>query len=252
MRFVGLLMTSGENDVLERTLTLNMRWLDRLYVLSGDQDADGAYAICDRVCGAKLAGFFRDSDLPDRFPQPVRDGARQHLHREAAFHHMVVPDDHLWCLLIHGDEVWADDPRDLPTVYPHADGFVFLLPLYFPREGEPWQPDLHPLDQLRWNVGPGWPEFRMFRHSDTVTYDPAQHFNVTPAGVRNIEHTSRVIRHYPFRSPTHQRDRAARHLHTGFDPDNYRHITDHDLVYWTDHHIAQQHPAHHHELRCDQ
>lgn len=79
----------------------------------------------------------------------------------------------------------------------------------------------------------------MFRGGRDVAYDPEQHFNVIPNGTNPLGRCDKPIRHYLFRSPDVQRARAKRHLETGFDPGNYRHILEEDAVYWTDERIAE-------------
>ncbi len=155
------------------------------------------------------------------------DGWRQQLLECAYADH--GPDN--WFVLLHGDEMWTANPRDLAG---DADAYRFNLPFYFPRAGEPWDPDVHPLDQLAWSMGPGYPEFRMFRGGANVRYNRRQHFSVLPQGLRSFADSGATINHYPYRAPTVQRARAARHEETGFDPDNYRHILDRDAVFWTE------------------
>ena len=226
MKFIGLLMVNGENDILERTLAHNAEFVDAFYVLDGTRP----HGESERICWQhpKCAGYTRDDQLPDSYGSEPRDGWRQHLYEQASADH--GPDN--WFLLLHGDEVWTADPRD--TVTGHNDGFMFLLPFFFPRSGELWDYNVHPLDQLRWHLKPGFPEFRMFRGGRTVNYIPLQHHNTKPAGIHTIGYASAPILHYLYRSPEAQRARAQQHLATGFDIDNYRHVLDRDEVYWTD------------------
>ncbi len=225
VKFIGLLMVAEEDDILERTLEHNARFVDCFYALSaGDWVMETPEAV------GKCHGWWLDADV--RYEGQPRDGWRQHLLERAYRDH----GHDNWFLLLHGDEMWTADPRDIATR--NADGFVFPLPFFFPREGEEWRDDVHPIDQLKWALGPGWPELRMFRGGPNVNYDPTQHFNVTPGGLHTLAHVDAPIFHYPYRSPEVQRARAERHQTTGFDPDNYQHITDSDSVYWTDDMIA--------------
>ena len=221
---IGLLMVCGEDDILERTLAHNAQFVDWLYVLDGTIPNSKSKAICE--AHPKCAGYTRDADLDTgRYGGYPRDGWRQHLYEQAAADHGR---DH-WFLLLHGDELWTGLPDT-----EGFDGFIFRLPFFFPREGEPWDDSVHPLDQLRWSLGPGWPEFRMFRGSPDVNFDPRQHFNVTPSGLNRIGGCDYAILHYLYRAPDAQRARAATHERSRFDPDNYQHITHGDNVYWTD------------------
>ncbi len=223
VKFIGLLMVADEDDILERTLEHNLEFVDCFYAIVGNPDRTIA-------THPKCVAWAHDNDLP--FEGNPRDGWREWMLFNAYVDH--GPDN--WFVLLHGDELWTTDPRDIATR--NADGFVFPLPFFFPREGEPWQDDVHPIDQLHWALGPGWPELRMFRGGPNVAYDPTQHFNVTPGGLHTLAHVDAPIFHYPYRSPEVQRARAERHQTTGFDPDNYAHIIEGDNVYWTDEMIA--------------
>ncbi len=219
---IGLLMVSHENDVLERTLAANCEFVDCFYVLDGTVPHGESEAICKT--NSKCAGYQRDQDLPyDGHP---RDGWRQALYEQAAAEH--GRDN--WFLLLHGDEVWTGLPG---AAMAHCDGFTFRLPFYFPREGEPWDYRVHPLDQLRWSLGPGSTELRMFRGGENVNFDPQQHFNVTPSGLQRMGACVSPIRHYLYRSPDCQQERLERHLVSGFDPDNYRHVAT-EGAYWSE------------------
>ncbi len=172
-------------------------------------------------------------------------GYRQALYKAAVADHGW---DH-WFLVLHGDEIWTAHPDDI--VGDGRDGYWFLLPFYFPRAGDPWQDDVHPLDQLRWRLGPGFPEFRIFRGGPHVRYEETQSFNTKPTGIVGDGRCDAPILHYLYRSPDVQRERASRERQ--LDIDNYRHIIDRDEVYWTDdmigRYMAQPHFA---MLSCDQ
>lgn len=229
---IGLLMVAGEDDILERTLDHNSRFFDAFYVLDGSDDG----AESERICRShpKCWAYRRDQDLP-RPPYTERTlcGYRKFIHDLAVQDH---GSDH-WFMVLHADEVWTQDPKEITRVARH-DGFVYRLPFFFPREGEEWQDDVHPLDQLHWNLGPGWPEFRLFKGNERASYDPLQEFNTSPSHIRSVATVAAPILHYPYRSPAVQRARAAQHEVTQFDPSNYQHIVQDDSVYWTDEMIA--------------
>ncbi len=231
MKSIGLLMINGENDILERTLEINGQYVDYFYVLDGTVPHD----ISESICRAhpKCAGYTRDQDIPGEYGWAPKDGWRQLLYEQAVAEHGFDN----WFLLLHGDEVWTANPRNY--TYSGADGFIFLLPFYFPREGEVWDYMWHPIDQLQWSLGPGFPEFRMFRGSPDVFFYKSQHFNVTPQGIKSIHRMPFPINHYLYRSPESQRARARQHVLSGFDPDNYKHITERDEVYWSDEKIGK-------------
>ncbi len=230
---IGLMMVAGEDDILERTLDHNAKFLDAFYVLDGSDDV----SLSERICRAhpKCWGYRQDKDLP-RPPYTERAlcGYRKFIHDLAVEDH--GPDN--WFMVLHADELWTVDPKGL-TRGIRQDGVIFQLPFFFPREGEEWNDSVHPLDQLHWSLGPGWPEFRLFRGRDGVAYTELQEFNTRPSGIQNVGVADAPILHYPYRSPAVQRARAAQHEVTQFDPDNYQHIVRDDAVYWTDDMIAK-------------
>lgn len=230
MTYIGLLMISHEDDVLEAVLQEHTKIVETFYVLDGTEPVRDSEAICRSF--RECAGYTHDSDLPAEYGPVPRDGWRQYLYEQA------VADNGFdnWFLLLHGDEVWTFDPEHVMEMRAGADGFVFPLPCYFPREE--WDYNRTAFEQLTWHLSPGWPEFRMFRGAPHVHYDVTQHFDVTPRGLRNIVRIPHPIKHYPYRSPEVQRQRAQRHEQTGFDPDNYRHIVDGDNVIWDEAMIA--------------
>lgn len=224
MSLIGLLMTCGEDDILPFTLPHNASLVDHVYALSG-----GDYVHC-----RNLAGVWYDNELPKPpYPEKPRDGYRQFIYEKAVQDHGFDN----WFLLLHGDELWRFDPVSTITAHPDADGLIFRLPCHVPRYD--WLPNEPVLQQLRARLEPGYPEFRMFHGNPDVRFDPYQHFNVTPHGLTDIQWASGRISHYPYRSPANQRARAQRHELTGFDPDNYRHVTDRDEVIWTDEMVAR-------------
>lgn len=234
---IGLLMSSHEDDILADTLSANTEFVDCFYALDGTIPNTKSRQII--TSHQKCAGYMTDAEL-DYGPVP-RDGWRQRLLELATAYH---GSDH-WFLLLHGDELWTG----LPDLNTDRDGFIFSLPCFFPREGEPWD-DRPPLEQLHWHLAPGAREFRMFRGGEGIAYDPDQHANVVPAGIERIGGCDKPIHHYLYRSPEVQRARALRHVETGFDPANYRHILERDAVYWTDEMIeSEQRHDHYRELR---
>ncbi len=219
---IGLLMVSHENDILAETLAANCAFVDCFYALDGTTPNDESREI---ITGhPKCAGYITDAETGyGRYP---RDGWRKAILDMAIADHGT---DH-WFLLLHGDEVWTELP-DLEAGY---DGYIFRLPFFFPREGEPWDDDREPLEQLHWHLGPGAREFRMFKGNPDVAYNFDQHAHVHPAGLKNVAACDTQIYHYLYRSPDMQRERAFRHEETRFDLSNYQHIVKHDHVYWTD------------------
>ena len=245
MMYVGLLMIRDEEDILERVLATHAEIVDAFYVLDGS-----ATRQSEDICRSyrRCYGYWTDAQLPPEYGTLPRDGWRQFIYNEARGE--LGADN--WFLLLHGDEVWTFDPRDVVAAYPGRTGFGFRLPFYFPRAAEGWDDSKHPLDQLRWRLGPGWPEFRMFYGGTDVNFALDQHFNTTPSGVGNLSMLPLEIKHYPYRAPAHEIERARRHEVTHFDPENYRHVSQEGLTLWDDDLISrfQGHP-YFEELTCD-
>lgn len=232
MKLIGLMMINQENDILPDVIAAHESIVDAFYVLDGTVPNDASRRHCEG--SLKCDGYWTDAELPrPPYSEKPVDGYRQFLYEQAIVTHGYDN----WFLLLHGDEIWRFNPLAL-IFDTHADGFVFQVPFYFPREGEKWDDTRSPLEQLHWRLGPGWPEFRMFKGGRGVAFDRDQHFNVRPRGLRNVAARPEQIDHYPYRAPATQRARAATHEATGFDPDNYRHVIDHDRVYWDDDMIA--------------
>ena len=221
---VGLLMVSHEDDVLAATLQKHTANVDVFYALDGTYPNDWSRSLIESH--PRCHGYWQDSRLPPEYGTQPRDGWRQWLLEHAYADH---GHEHVFALL-HADEVWTRSPAEIADEHPEANGFIMRLPVYFPQI---WIVGRDPLEQLKWHLIPGWPEFRMFRGGPDVRYDTRQHFNVTPQGIDRIVSVDAPIRHYPYRSPETQRKRANHTEATGWDPDNYRHVLDHDEVFWT-------------------
>ena len=239
---IGLLMINGENDILEEVLESHCEIVDVFYTLDGTIPNDESKAICMET--GKCGGYITDAELPrPRFTEKPVCGWRQ------AIYEMAVADhgwDH-WFLVLHGDEIWTCAPEDI--VVPGVDGYTMLLPFFFPREGEPWDYSKGAIEQLHWNLGPGFPEFRLFHGNPNVRYRESQRFNTMPEGLSSNLLVDAPILHYLYRSPEVQRARAAQHQQTEFDLDNYLHIVEDDVVYWNDERIKDyQAQAHFKEL----
>lgn len=230
MKVIGLLLVSHENDVLEETLKHNLPLVDSFYCLDGTEPNSLSYHLIRQW---KPAGYWTDKTLKKLgWGSHARDGWRQwllqHAYEEQGTANLFV--------LLHGDEVWTRAPRDLALAHQQADGFEFPLPVYFPRI---WVRGKPPLEQLKWHLGPGWREFRMFRGGPSVNFSPEQHFNVRPSGIGRVVYLEDApIKHYAYRAPQVQKERAARHVVTGFDPDNYRHVLEGRLL-WDEEMIAK-------------
>lgn len=221
---IGLLMTRDENDILEDTLAVNCQHVDCFYALDGSEDYGTAAAIC--YATGKCAGFTRDAETGY---ENITDGCRQFIYAQAVKEHGYAN----WFLLLHGDEAWTFDPDAAIDADPEADGFEFRLPFLFPRS---WDYDRTAFEQLTEALGPGWPEFRMFKGSPFVRYYVHRHFSVRPQGIQRAIRFDWPIMHYPFRSPEVQRHHAAKSK--TWSPENLEAVRERDEVFWNDERIA--------------
>ena len=178
---IGLLLVADENDILERVLAANLKFVDVFYVLDGTVPNRQSKRTCAHA--AKCRGYWTDAELPrPPYPEGTVCGYRGFIYDKAVEDHGY---DH-WFVELHGDEIWTVHPNQVIEENPSADGFIFPLPFYFPRADEPWDDKVHPLDQLHWHMTPGWPEFRLFRGNPNVHFSPTQHFNTQPSGLTNV------------------------------------------------------------------
>jgi hypothetical protein len=245
---IGLLMVNHEDDILADTLAHNQKHIDTFYTLDGTQPNRTSRHVCQTHI--KCAGYYTDSQLPDHYPSTLTDGYRQFIYEKAVADHGP---DH-WFLILHADELWTFDPQTIIAQHPDADGFIFNLPAYIPRE--PWNHQ-RAIRQLKWWIGPGYPEFRMFHGNPDVAYDIRQNFNTQPAGLKHVVRTDGRINHYPWRSPAVQHERAAiawagKAGQPTYAAHNYGHVTNHNNVIWTDQMIADYIDGEHYlYLGCD-
>jgi hypothetical protein len=228
--YIGLMLINQEDDILDWALQHHAKMCDWIYVLDGTEPNTTSHALCQRY---GVAGYLTDAEVGG----PKVCGMRQHIHQMAVNAH--GPDN--WFLILHADERWPFDPRDVPVAYPDYDGFGFRLPFYVPRD--PWD-DSRGVDQLHWRFEPGWPEFRMFHGSPNVAYDRMQYMNTQPSGLQHVAWLPWQIEHYPYRSRASQQARAA----ASFDPANYAHVSARDAVVWDDDMVAGAICEHHREL----
>lgn len=207
MLLTGLMMIRNENDILEEVLSEHVKFCDHIFVLDGTtEDPDKAREIC---LSFKNITYFRDEDLPADYPRPVRDGCRQFLLdriREKYGHEG-------WVAVLHGDEIFVDDPRLIIKKY-HGlfDALTLDCLLYFiHKEQEPFKldPSKSVQEQIFWHAGPGWPEARLFKNKKGSNYkSPSTHGKVIPEGLFINYKTTYKIKHYTYRDLEHQIKRA--------------------------------------------
>ena len=101
---IGLLLTRNEEDVIAEVMDVNKRYFDRILVLDGSDDRTEEI-VRSYDC---VKYFLKDSEIIDKLPnRKFEDGARQFLLEKAQEMFPVEG----WFTLLHGDEIWHDDPN---------------------------------------------------------------------------------------------------------------------------------------------
>ena len=189
---IGLLLTYNEADFIEEMMETNRGAVDAIFVLDGSTDGT------DRILRQypEVEVVLRDERVA---PEGVRDFHRQLLLDAARQRYGM---DH-WYTLMHGDEIFHDDPRDVIRAADRmgAHRVNWAVMQFFLRPDEPSpDPRRSIQDQLRW-YSPFWVEIRQFRDRHGVGYREGEHGRVVPHGVGWIPYWKMpILKHYPYRS----------------------------------------------------
>ena len=197
----------NENDILSEVLNEHLKYCDHIFILDGtDENPELSKSICT---GCKNTTYYTDNDLPSNYPRPIRDGCRQFLldkiRNKFGFNN--------WIAILHGDELFVDDPRAIIKKYDrYFEALTLDTLLYFiHKEQLPFKldPSRSFQEQIYWYVGPGWPEARLFKNKKNSNYkDISQLGKVIPEGLNINYKTTFKIKHYTFRNPEQQSNRA--------------------------------------------
>ncbi len=180
-RLIGLLMIRDEADVLPEMLAEATRWFDRILVLDG---TTVQRTETDAILAATPEVVFVVRD--DQVPQPVRDGARQHLLDEAR--HRFGVDN--WIGVLHGDELIERDPRPLlASRHPSLDPSIRIRLVHtflHVDDKEDWdeRSRLPVRERLSHCMWPGVPEARFFFDRGDRDYEVGRHSKVVPSSLR--------------------------------------------------------------------
>lgn len=223
---IGLLMIRDEEDVLAETLRNHVRFCDAIFVLDGSEGA--AQRATERIVSScpAVREYWRDGDLG--LPLPLRDGARQFLLERAR--------DRFgrgnWYAILHGDELWGDDPRPYVSAMPaDCDAMAVRLYHFFP----------HPSQRATWNYGtddasavaiedlavwymlPPIGEHRVFWDAGHADFDAARHSCTVPQGLRPWQ-SECVVKQYNYRSPARAVTRARQRARDAWQRNHYQHL----------------------------
>jgi glycosyltransferase involved in cell wall biosynthesis len=101
---IGLMLTRNEEDVIAEVMDANQKYFDKILVLDGSSDRT-AEIVRSYDC---VKYFLKDTEMLDKLPNhKFEDGARQFLLEKAQAMFPVEG----WFTLLHGDEIWHDDPN---------------------------------------------------------------------------------------------------------------------------------------------
>jgi len=203
MKLVGLLMMRNDHDILPQVLACNMRYFDAVYVLDGSDDHEQTRAIFSAYSG-KLAGMYRDSELPSAYDRPPRDGARQFLLER------IKADlgDEGWIFCLHSDEMFFDvEPAHMVDAAEQMKCDLISISnvhffLHSSQEADyHYDPRIPVMEQIRFACFPGFPERRAFKNLPNISYDVNHHGSVVPFGLGRELRSPFPVRHYLYRYP---------------------------------------------------
>jgi hypothetical protein len=196
---VGMLVTKDEGDKLLEVLRWAAPLCEAIYALAGDAESE---QLIRKHIPRKCACLLTDQDLDC---PPFKDYHRQLLLEriQADFPPggFGKENGNGWVLLLHGDEIWEDNPLEHALVAESQrqregetgfDTVVVEMASFF----------LHP-DGGEWVKYPLYREQRMFRNVAGLYYPKGQNYQTTPVGIsgRHVDNFYPVARHYTYRSP---------------------------------------------------
>jgi hypothetical protein len=230
---IGLLMIRDEEDVLEETLRNHIRFCDEILVLDGTEgEGQQSSERAARAC-AQVREYHRDRD--SGLPLPLRDGARQFLLERAR----SLYGRGNWYALLHGDEIWPEDPRRFLSFMPAVcDAMRVRLYHFFPHTSQRDSWDFRPgrsIEQLAtWYMLPSIAaEARIFYDGGESNFDVNRHSRTVPIGV-NLSQSECVVKQYNYRTPQQAARRAAQRTRDGWQTRHYSHLLGDEASFFCD------------------
>lgn len=189
---IGLMVTKDENDFLPRVIYRMFPYCDSVYALAGDDQAE------HMLLQARVNACLRDKDVG---ASPFKDFHRQRLIELAQKDFPPRDNGNGWFIILHGDEIWHDDPVAYALFTEH-------LPQGY---GEPgWDTVVCDMAQSYLTrrkadmvCFPACREERMFRNVPGLHYERGQNGIVRPLGIsgRHFTQYRPVVRHFTYRNP---------------------------------------------------
>ncbi len=223
---IGLLMIRDEEDMLAEALRNHARFCDPIFVLDGSQGVSQALTRRILATSPNVREYWRDADTG--LPLPLTDGARQFLLERArsAFGRGN------WYALLHGDEIWGEDPRPhLDLMPPDRDVMAVRFHHFFPHTsqrhtwdyGAPASPDRSIEALAEWYMLPPISEDRIFWDAGHADYDATRHSRTVPPGL-DAWQSECVVKQYNYRSPEQAVARARQRKRDGWQTNHYQHL----------------------------
>jgi hypothetical protein len=222
---IGLLMIKDETDMLAEALRNHTVFCDAIYVLDGTEGP--LQAQSEAICRSfpQIKGYWCDTDTG--IARPLKDGARgvllQHARTEQGHGH--------WYAVLHGDEIWSQDPRNLVAECPEGVHACSInLYHFFPHvsERKTWNyvPNVTSIEACATHfMLPGILEHRLFYDTGAYDYDIGRHSRVVPMGL-DVFHTDFAVKQYNYRTPHQAHTRAVMRRDDAWQQNHYRHLID--------------------------
>ena len=225
---IGLLLTRNEEDVIAEVMDVNQKYFDQILVLDGSDDRT-AEIVRSYDC---VKYFLSDKEIIDKLPgRKFEDGARQFLLEKAQ---LMFPVEG-WFTLLHGDEIWHDDPNRVAEQAEKAraekvNWYVMNFFLHTSDKGRDLEAIKSVQERVRWYC-PGYLEIRSFRNKPGIHYELSQRHETLPKGIGwQIYKHFPIYKHYPYRSPAQMMRKNAQNRASGFS-ESYRRFPDRDSCF---------------------
>ena len=178
---VGLLIMREENDILLEYLLHITQYIDRIYVLDGSDDWEIGHAICKRF--KEVVWYKRDVDVIEAGERKT-DGIRGFVWEAIKADPMSHPYE--WVAVLHPDEFWLDDQRQMLKVLDSNIDNVHVVSIHgFIHKGQEslWEfkPKQSIFDKTYWGMySETHREARFFRNRHELKYNTNGHSRTTP------------------------------------------------------------------------
>lgn len=225
---IGLMITRDEEDVIEEVMEVNRKYFDVILVLDGSSDRTEEI-IRSYDC---VKYFLKDNEIIDKLPnRKFEDGARQFLLEKAQEMYPIEG----WFTLLHGDEIWHDDPNWVAEEAEKAGAekvnwYVMNFFLHTSDKGRDLEAIKSVQERVLWYC-PGFLEIRQFKNKPGIYYNLSQRNRVLPHGIGwRIYKYFPIYKHYPYRSVSQMLKKKQQNIRSGFSV-SYERITDYDSCF---------------------